>query len=138
MSKGRVEAFSDGVFSIAITLLVLTIAQPEHWPVAGGWRPITGRALIVAGRRSVAWRGRPRLWRGPMSWGRGATGRWSRRWRFRCRARRAAWLAGYEGALSIEHEDALMSVDEGFQKCVDFLREVMPSDPPLTDAWWTR
>jgi sugar phosphate isomerase/epimerase len=47
-------------------------------------------------------------------------------------------LAGYEGALSIEHEDALMSVDEGFQKCVDFLREVMPSDPPLTDAWWAR
>jgi hypothetical protein len=31
-----------------------------------------------------------------------------------------------------------MSVDEGFRKCVDFLRAVMPSDPPLTDAWWTR
>jgi uncharacterized membrane protein len=31
MSKGRVEAFSDGVFSIAITLLVLTIAQPQHF-----------------------------------------------------------------------------------------------------------
>jgi uncharacterized membrane protein len=28
MSKARVEAFSDGVFAIAITLLVLTIAQP--------------------------------------------------------------------------------------------------------------
>src|SRR5438270_41361 len=29
MSKSRVEAFSDGVFAIAITLLVLTIAEPS-------------------------------------------------------------------------------------------------------------
>lgn len=31
MNKSRVEAFSDGVFAIAITLLVLTIAQPAHY-----------------------------------------------------------------------------------------------------------
>ena len=31
MNKGRVEAFSDGVFAIAITLLVLTIAQPSDY-----------------------------------------------------------------------------------------------------------
>lgn len=30
MSKQRVEAFSDGVFAIAITLLILTIAQPDY------------------------------------------------------------------------------------------------------------
>jgi TMEM175 potassium channel family protein len=31
MSKARVEAFSDGLFTIAITLLVLTIAQPSNY-----------------------------------------------------------------------------------------------------------
>ena len=30
MNKARVETFSDGVFAIAITLLVLTIAQPAR------------------------------------------------------------------------------------------------------------
>ncbi|MBV9041146.1 MAG: DUF1211 domain-containing protein [Acidimicrobiia bacterium] len=31
MNKVRVEAFSDGVFAIAITLLVLTIAEPTNY-----------------------------------------------------------------------------------------------------------
>src|ERR1700683_536643 len=31
MNKSRVEAFSDGVFAIAITLLVLTIAEPTNY-----------------------------------------------------------------------------------------------------------
>lgn len=31
MTKTRVEAFSDGVFAIAITLLVLTVAQPSNY-----------------------------------------------------------------------------------------------------------
>jgi uncharacterized membrane protein len=31
VNKSRVEAFSDGVFAIAITLLVLTVAQPHSY-----------------------------------------------------------------------------------------------------------
>jgi uncharacterized membrane protein len=31
VNKARLEAFSDGIFSIAITLLVLTIAQPANY-----------------------------------------------------------------------------------------------------------
>jgi sugar phosphate isomerase/epimerase len=46
-------------------------------------------------------------------------------------------LAGYDGVLSIEHEDALLSIDEGFAKAVTFLRAVMPSEPALSEAWWT-
>lgn len=32
---------------------------------------------------------------------------------------------GYNGSISIEHEDGLMSIQEGFQKAVDFLDEVL-------------
>jgi sugar phosphate isomerase/epimerase len=46
-------------------------------------------------------------------------------------------LAGYDDVLSIEHEDALLSVDEGFSKAVAVLRSVMPREPALANAWWT-
>ncbi|MDA8317004.1 MAG: sugar phosphate isomerase/epimerase [Actinomycetota bacterium] len=45
-------------------------------------------------------------------------------------------LAGYDGTISIEHEDALLSVDEGLAKGIAFLRSVMPTEPPLASAWW--
>ncbi len=35
MRKGRIEAFSDGVFAIAITLLVLTIPPPDDYQHLG-------------------------------------------------------------------------------------------------------
>jgi sugar phosphate isomerase/epimerase len=44
-------------------------------------------------------------------------------------------LAGYDGALSIEHEDSLMSVNEGFTKAVSFLKETVINDP-AGQAWW--
>jgi sugar phosphate isomerase/epimerase len=45
-------------------------------------------------------------------------------------------LAGYDGVISIEHEDALFSVDEGLRAAVDLLSRIIPTDPPV-DPWWT-
>jgi sugar phosphate isomerase/epimerase len=45
-------------------------------------------------------------------------------------------MAGYDYVMSIEHEDALASVDEGLRTAVDLLSRVMLAEPPVT-AWWT-
>lgn len=45
-------------------------------------------------------------------------------------------LAGYDGVISIEHEDSLMSVDEGFRKAVSFLKNTIMTESP-GEAWWT-
>lgn len=45
-------------------------------------------------------------------------------------------LAGYDGALSIEHEDSLMSTDEGLRKAAGLLQEALLHEPP-GEAWWT-
>ena len=45
-------------------------------------------------------------------------------------------LAGYDGAISIEHEDSLMSVNEGFTSAVEFLKDVVIREP-AAQAWWT-
>ena len=42
---------------------------------------------------------------------------------------------GYDGVISIEHEDALMSVQEGFEKAVTYLRSVLIKEMP-GQAWW--
>lgn len=44
-------------------------------------------------------------------------------------------LADYDGALSIEHEDSLMSVNEGFTKAVSFLQDQIITEQP-GEAWW--
>lgn len=44
-------------------------------------------------------------------------------------------LVGYDYVLSIEHEDALASIDEGFGKAVSFLQEVILNEP-MPKAWW--
>ena len=44
-------------------------------------------------------------------------------------------LAGYDGAISIEHEDSLMSVHEGFTKAVSFLKAAVITEKP-GEAWW--
>jgi sugar phosphate isomerase/epimerase len=45
-------------------------------------------------------------------------------------------LTGYDYVMSIEHEDALASVDEGLKAAVDLLSRVLLTEPPV-DAWWT-
>jgi len=44
-------------------------------------------------------------------------------------------LVGYDYVLSIEHEDSLMSVNEGFQKAVSFLKEVVIAEK-AGEMWW--
>jgi len=44
-------------------------------------------------------------------------------------------LAGYDGSISIEHEDSLLGVNEGFTKAVSFLQETVISEP-AGQAWW--
>lgn len=38
MDKGRMEAFSDGVIAIIITIMVLGISAPEAWVPCCSWR----------------------------------------------------------------------------------------------------
>ena len=45
-------------------------------------------------------------------------------------------LVGYDRVLSIEHEDSLMSIDEGLSKAVNFLNDIIISDPKPTSMAW--
>ncbi len=45
-------------------------------------------------------------------------------------------LCGYDRVLSIEHEDSLMTTEEGLRKAVSFLRPILMADPkPGTMSW---
>lgn len=44
-------------------------------------------------------------------------------------------LVGYDYVVSIEHEDGLMSVEEGFTKAVQNLQQVLIREP-LGEMWW--
>jgi sugar phosphate isomerase/epimerase len=45
-------------------------------------------------------------------------------------------LVNYDYVMSIEHEDALASVDEGLNAAVNMLSRVLLTEPPVK-AWWT-
>ena len=45
-------------------------------------------------------------------------------------------MVGYDYVISIEHEDALASVDEGLESAARFLAEIVLKEPP-TEPWWT-
>ena len=47
----------------------------------------------------------------------------------------ALQLVGYDGVLSIEHEDSLMSVEEGFQKAVSLLKHELIKER-VGEIWW--
>jgi sugar phosphate isomerase/epimerase len=44
-------------------------------------------------------------------------------------------MVGYDDVLSIEHEDSLMSVDEGLSKAAAFLSQVVIKEK-LKEMWW--
>jgi sugar phosphate isomerase/epimerase len=45
---------------------------------------------------------------------------------------------GYDGVLSFEHEDPVMSERDGLEKAIDHLRPLVIREPlsPDTTAWW--
>ncbi|MDK2811483.1 MAG: hypothetical protein PWR27_2192 [Petroclostridium sp.] len=45
-------------------------------------------------------------------------------------------IAGYDYVLSIEHEDSLMSIEEGFDKAVALLKDII-LEQPLPKVWWS-
>lgn len=44
-------------------------------------------------------------------------------------------MAGYDDVISIEHEDSLMSVNEGLKKAIAFLKETIPFEQ-TGGMWW--
>jgi sugar phosphate isomerase/epimerase len=44
-------------------------------------------------------------------------------------------MVGYDDVLSIEHEDSLMSIDEGLTKAAQFLNQIVIKEK-LTEMWW--
>ena len=44
-------------------------------------------------------------------------------------------MTGYDGAISIEHEDSLMSITEGLEKAIAFLKDVIIKEEP-PKIWW--
>ena len=44
-------------------------------------------------------------------------------------------LGGYDGVLSVEHEDALLSVHEGLTAALQMLSRVVPQEPAV-EPWW--
>jgi sugar phosphate isomerase/epimerase len=45
-------------------------------------------------------------------------------------------MVGYDHVTSIEHEDGLLSVDEGLAKAIEFLRGIIFTESPTADMYW--
>jgi hypothetical protein len=44
-------------------------------------------------------------------------------------------MCGYDYVLSIEHEDSLLSAEEGLSRAASFLKGIVPGAKPGA-AWW--
>jgi len=44
-------------------------------------------------------------------------------------------MFGYDYVLSIEHEDTLLSPEEGLTRAASFLNNIVPKEKPAA-AWW--
>jgi sugar phosphate isomerase/epimerase len=44
-------------------------------------------------------------------------------------------LVGYDYVMSIEHEDGMMSIDEGLVKAASVLKSIVPREPAAAQ-WW--
>jgi len=44
-------------------------------------------------------------------------------------------MVGYDGVLSIEHEDSLMSIDEGLTKAANLLNQIVIKEK-VQEMWW--
>jgi sugar phosphate isomerase/epimerase len=44
-------------------------------------------------------------------------------------------MFGYDYVLSIEHEDSLLSPNEGLARAATFLQQIVPNEPPAA-SWW--
>ncbi len=84
-------------------------------------------------------------WRGVLDW-KHYGDLMNRAWTFRtvgCGHDVATWnnffaalkMVGYDGVISIEHEDPLMSKEEGLKKAVDFLKRTIIFQTP-GEMWW--
>ena len=54
----------------------------------------------------------------------------------RCAVLESAGLVGYDYAISIEHEDSLMSQNEGLLKAVETLKSAIIFEPKMTETRW--
>ena len=90
-------------------------------------RPTSPSTACSTPRATATWRS-ARGCSASVGWGHG-----EQEWK---RIVSALRLAGYDAVLSIEHEDALASVDEGLRSAVDLLHRVLLTEPPA-EAWWT-
>ena len=54
-------------------------------------------------------------------------------WKDICTALR---LVGYDYYMSIEHEDSLMTQEEGLEKAIAFMQKIMLKQPKTREMWW--